>query len=260
VTWITDNWKILFSGVLGTAVVAVIGHYLREWHSSRKVRVPASLTAQGARVDRTAVASGATINQTIGDTHHHHYPSPNPPETSEAVPAAEPETVRANIKITGCRTVPIRTGLDGSFYQPDAIGAGDQACIVAVTNDARRAGPNIGATVKATLIFRDGQQEILRGMGCWLGQLSGYVQFRVDDSYNVVVSVRINANFSVPTKRRVVYGVGHVSFPTDPNYLEPDRMTVAVRLTDGDTGDLYDEKEFEVSSNPLGISEAAEIA
>lgn len=91
-------------------------------------------------------------------------------------------------------------------------------------------------------------------MGCWLSEGSGMVQLRVDDSQSVVLGVVINGQFSVPTKRRVLNGIGDVSFRTDRNLLHFDRATVTVRLTNADTGDLYCEEPFEVATNPLSIS------
>lgn len=127
--------------------------------------------------------------------------------------------------------------------------------VVDVTNDARRGASNVEAIVKATLVYQDAGQMLLRGMGCWLGESSGFVQFRVDDSHSIVLGVVINGQFSVPTKRRVVHRIGHISFPTDRNLLNRQRATVTVRLTNGG-GDLCCEERFEIVTDPLNISPA----
>jgi hypothetical protein len=103
--WVSDNWKILFSGVAGTAVVAVIGYLLRQWLKSRQEPGDAELTAQGGKVDRSTVASGSGITQSIGDTHHHHYPAPAPPpQATKQQPASE---LTPNIEYVGCKEKPV---------------------------------------------------------------------------------------------------------------------------------------------------------
>jgi hypothetical protein len=246
-------WEWVFSGV-GVLALGLLIEWLRR--RSRSSGQEAAITAQGARVSDSPVASGSGITQTIGDTHHHHYPPAAPPQPPAVDPEQAPEPQaepRPNLTIVGGRKIFVHTGLDGAFYQCEEGRARGEAVVANVTNDARPAAANIGANIKATLIYQESGQYLLRGMGCWLGEVSGVVQFRVDDSHSVVLGVVINGQFSVPVKRRVIYGVGHVTFPTDPNLLNCDRATVTVRLTNADTGDLYCEEQFEVVSNPLSI-------
>lgn len=186
----------------------------------------------------------------------HHYPpavvSQSPAIESE--PAPEPARPKPNIKIVGCKKILVHTGLDGAFYKSEEGRALGKAVVANVTNDVRREAANIGAIIKAVIIYQNAGEELLRGMGCWLSEGSGMVQFRVDDSHSVVLGVVINGQFSVPTKRRVLNGIGDVSFSTDRNLLDCERATVTVRLTNADTGGLYCEEQFEVATNPLSIS------
>jgi hypothetical protein len=251
----TLTW--LFDGVGGAALIALIGLVFKWFKSKGQRPTGAGLTAQGAKVTGSPVASGTGITQTISETHHHHYgPEVTPPAAQSSAPAPEREAERPrpNLKIVGGKKILIHTGLNGAFYQSEAGRAHGEAVIAKVTNDARRDAANFRAVIKATLIYQDSAQELLRGMGSWLGEVSGMVGFGVDDSHSVVLGVVINGEFSVPTKRRVTHGFGSVSFLTDPNPLNCERATVTVRLTNADTGDLYCEEQFEVVPDPLQIS------
>jgi hypothetical protein len=80
-------WEWVFSGV----GVPVFGK-LRQWLSgSRNPQRDAGITAQGARVSDSPVASGTGITQIVGD-HHHHYP-PAPAKQPEPKPKPRPNLV-----------------------------------------------------------------------------------------------------------------------------------------------------------------------
>jgi hypothetical protein len=246
-------YEWVFSGI----GVLILGYFVQSWTRSGEGK-KAKLMAEGAKVTHSPVASGSGITQSINETHHHHY-GPSVPVAVErqlAAPEAEPEPVqpRPNLAIVGVRKIFVHQGLDGAFYQSEPGRSIGEAVVVNVTNDALPGATNIGAIVKATVIYEDDGQELLRGMGTWLGEGSGMVQFRVDDSHSVILGLVINRQLSVPTKRRVPHGVGHVSFPTDPNPLNCERASVRVRLTNANTGELYCEEPFEIRASPLSIS------
>src|SRR5216684_4666260 len=193
----------LFDGVGGAALIFFVGLMLK-WFKSKEHPTGATLTAQGAKVTHSPVASGSGITQTVSETHHHHYgPEAVSPSAQPSSPGPAAEQPRPNLTIVGCRKILIHQGLDGAFHQSEAWQALGEAVVVNVTNDARREANNIGAIVKATLIYQGAGQELLRGMGTWLGEGSGMVRFRVDDSYSVILGLVVNGEFSVPTKRRV---------------------------------------------------------
>ncbi len=62
--WISDNYKWLFDGVAGAAVIAVIGWLFHHFSQGRQ-RGTAALNAQGAKVTNSPVASGSNISQNI---------------------------------------------------------------------------------------------------------------------------------------------------------------------------------------------------
>jgi hypothetical protein len=63
--WFSENYKWLFDGFAGAAVLAVIGYVLHHFRGSRNRQGAATLTAQGAKVESSPVASGSGITQTI---------------------------------------------------------------------------------------------------------------------------------------------------------------------------------------------------
>jgi hypothetical protein len=60
-------WEWVFSGI----GVFVVGLFAQRWLKSSSER-KATLTAQGAKVSGSPVASGTGITQTISETHHHY--------------------------------------------------------------------------------------------------------------------------------------------------------------------------------------------
>src|SRR6266567_2727416 len=64
--WLSENYKWLFDGVAGAAVIAVIGYVVHRFLGSQdRQQGVAALTAQGAKVTNSPVASGTNISQTI---------------------------------------------------------------------------------------------------------------------------------------------------------------------------------------------------
>jgi hypothetical protein len=65
--WLSENYKWLFDGVAGAAVIAVIGYLLRRFLKPRPQdpQQNATLTAQGAKVVNSPIASGSGITQRI---------------------------------------------------------------------------------------------------------------------------------------------------------------------------------------------------
>ena len=66
--WFFNNWQILFGGVAGTAVIALIGWGLKRLFDSNK-EPSGQLTVQGAKVIGSPVASGDHINQQVNAIH-----------------------------------------------------------------------------------------------------------------------------------------------------------------------------------------------
>jgi hypothetical protein len=65
--WLSENYKWLFDGVAGAAVIAAIGYLVQRLLKGSKnpPGATATLTAQGAKVTNSPVASGSGITQNI---------------------------------------------------------------------------------------------------------------------------------------------------------------------------------------------------
>lgn len=232
-------WEWVFSGIGASVVILFLQRWLR---SSPKHK--SSLTAQGAKVSGSPVASGSGITQTVTETHHH-YPEPPTPARTAAV---RPE-VMPNIRIVGANNIPIHQEENEVFFQSDED-RGYVAAVVHVSNDARMGARNVGAIVKATLIYENAGRELLRVTGVWLHEVTDAVDFRVDDSHRVIVGVSHGGGFAVPSRRHT----SQMGYVTDAHLLDVPNIDVRVRLTNADTGDFYCEHHFDVQTNPLRIS------
>jgi hypothetical protein len=180
-------WEWVFSGVGVLALGLLIGWLRRP---ARPSGPAAAITAQGAKVSDSPIASGSGVTQNIGDTHNYYYPPVAvPPPAIDPAQAAEikPARHRPNLKFAGGKKISLRTEPGDIFRQSLPRLAHGEAVVVSVTNDALPDAPNAGAIVKATLFYRDGEQELLRGMGCWLDEGSGMVEFHVDDLHSVIL-------------------------------------------------------------------------
>jgi hypothetical protein len=63
-TWLSENYKWLFDGIGATAIIAGLGFIGRRIMKDRQ-KPDAALTAQGAHVSNSPVASGSGITQTV---------------------------------------------------------------------------------------------------------------------------------------------------------------------------------------------------
>jgi hypothetical protein len=255
VRWFSENYTWVFSGI-GVLAFGLIVEWFRR--RSRPGQQQATLTAQGAKVEHSPVASGAGIIQNLGTTHNYFFPNPSGETPAPAVTEPnEPKRILdepiPNLKIVGTKTILVHEGLNQAFYQANSD-EGPCAVVVNVTNDARRSAPNVGATAKATVLYRDGAKELFRVTAAWMGEVADYVQFRVDDSHAVIVGIAFDGQLSVPSKRRVNYHVGRVGFLTDANPPSAQNTIVTVRLTDADTGEFYCEEEFNLTLSPLQLT------
>jgi hypothetical protein len=63
--WLSENYKWLFDGVAGAVTITIVGYVIRRFRKSTDQQATAALTAQGAKVTNSPVASGSNITQTI---------------------------------------------------------------------------------------------------------------------------------------------------------------------------------------------------
>jgi len=126
----------------------------------------------------------------------------------------------------------------------------EQAILIQFTNEARPEVRNVGGLVKAALVYKNDQAEVLRIIGSWLDASGDHTEFRVDESHKLMVGIQYAQMFIV-IGRRHVYEQSRFTIETEPHDL-PVFQTVRVKLTNANTGDFLYEGGFRVTLDPLG--------
>lgn len=260
------NWyEWVFSGI-GVAIIV----YLIQWWVRSEKKEGGTLTAQGAKVIGSPVASGENINQQVtapviqhADNVNIGHPAPAQPVPRPAPEAAVPVATRPrrplpNMVMTGARVCRVTQIDHGVWTDHPNLGYND-ALAVQFTNEAKRDSPNVEGLVKALIVYRSGEEEIDRITGCWLNQGADMTEFRVDETHNLLVGIMLGERFAAVAKRRVRVDINTDECPTDlhalPNFHA---VTVFVRLTHASGGEVLYEGAFRLSQNPLGIAEISE--
>ena len=219
--WLADNYKWLFDGIGALVIIGVVGYLLRRF---RRAPEPASHLVQPRREKTDSKAElRAEDSQTEGF---------NP-----------------NIQITGTGVASVSERGRG-VWKEDVQGTA-QAILIQFTNEARPGVRNVGGLVKAALVYKNDQAEVLRIIGSWLNASGDHTEFRVDESHKLMVGIQYAQMFIV-IGRRHVYEQSRFTIEIEPHDL-PVFQTVRVKLTNANTGDFLYEGEFRVTLNPLGI-------
>src|SRR3984893_1615168 len=253
--WLADNYKWLFDGIGALVVIGVVGYLLRGFRRAAEVEYrlvqperqektdSAELSVEDSQVTNSPVATGTGIFKNVI-----HVGATAPPALAP-VPIAQPERHSPNIQMTSTGVAPVFERGRG-VWKEDVQGT-EQAVVIQFTNEARPGGRNVGGLVKAALVYKNDQAEVLRIIGSWLDASGDHTEFRVDESHKLMVGIKYAQMFIV-IGRRHVYEQSRFTIETEPHDL-PVFQTVRVNLTNANTGDFLYEGEFRVTVNPLGI-------
>ena len=222
--WLADNYKWLFDGIGALVIIGVVGYLLRRFMRAAE---PASHLEQPERQEKT---DGSKADLT---------------EDSQV----QPEKFNPNIRMTGTGVASVSERGRG-VWKEDVQGT-EQAILIQFTDEARPGVPNVGGLVKAALVYKNDQAEVLRIIGSWLDASGDHTEFRVDESHKLMVGIQYAQMFIV-IGRRHVYEQGRFTIEIEPHDL-PVFQTVRVKLTNANAGDFLYEGEFRVTLNPLGI-------
>jgi hypothetical protein len=222
--WLADNYKWLFDGIGALVIIGVVGYLLRRFMRAAE---PADHLVQPERQEKLD-SSKAELT-----------------EDSQV----QPERFNPNIRMTGTGVASVSERGRG-VWKEDVQGT-EQAILIQFTNEARPRVPNVGGLVKAALVYKNDQAEVLRVIGSWLDASGDHTEFRVDESHKLMVGIQY-AQMFVVIGRRHVYEQGRFTIEVDPHDL-PVFQTVRVKLTNANTGDFLYEGEFRVTLHPLGI-------
>jgi hypothetical protein len=222
--WLVDNYKWLFDGIGALVIIGVVGYLLRRFMRAAE---PASHLEQPERQEKT---DGSKADLT---------------EDSQV----QSERFNPNIRMTGTGVASVSERGRG-VWKEDVQGT-EQAILIQFTDEARPGAPNVGGLVKAALVYKNDQAEVLRIIGSWLDASGDHTEFRVDESHKLMVGIQYAQMFIV-VGRRHVYEQGRFTIEIEPHDL-PAFQTVRVKLTNANAGDFLYEGEFRVTLNPLGI-------
>jgi hypothetical protein len=250
VNWLLDNWKILFSGVAGTAAVALIGYLLKRlWEPKPQ---PSGLNAQGAKVLESPVASGTGNVQRVNSPDIYHIGSTQPviPQPRSLEPKAAKPPKRLTTGLT--RTLPVSVAQDDRF---NVDVDGRPAVLAQFTNEPDEEGQNMQVTAKARVVYYDeNDKELCRvNDGCWLRERLNTKTFGYDESHELILCSVLDGVLQAFTNVR-----------TEENYYaEVDEGgdclaipgftagTVDVRLTNKYTGAVLNHSKYTLTIDPL---------
>jgi hypothetical protein len=289
VTWIAANYKWLFDGFAGAVAVALAGAFVQFVRRRSAVRQEAKRKAiadarmylnapplptmphppisvnigsdwQSSKMGgsnklaQSPVATGKDITQSVTTFHAENIhigqadAAPAPARPSKA------DRPKPNIQLVVAEIASLEDLGGGSLIER---GTAQNAIIIRFSNDARPGVQNVGAPVKAALIYLDGETEIRSVIGHWLGHHDDHVNFKVDGRHSLVGGLVVTGELKAVTQqeirahRRVFFHLE--SYPVK-NFRSG---TILVRLTNANTGDWLYEKKFTVSIDPLTITPSA---
>jgi hypothetical protein len=234
ITWIQSHYELLGVGFAALAVFLA-------WLQLRK-KDPVSTSLNKSAADNSAIISGSHNQVVI----HPVSPGAGAQPQQLATPKIErvPERPKANIQYIDAFTMCLGDPFDKSPKN---------ALAIRFSNDARPDVENVAASVRAKLLYFDGEKEIHAVTGNWLDEPRDYAYFKIDGRYTLVVGQVIRGKFHTLTKRKHHTGL-HEFFQPEAEPLENFQTgTVIARLTNADTGKWIFEKRFKITVDPLSI-------
>jgi hypothetical protein len=249
-------WEWVFSGI----GVLILGLLLEWWRRrSHQSGHDATLTAQGAKVSDSPVASGSGITQVVMETHdiHHHYPLATPPPTapttqSEPVHVPQESTPSSKIIVTATRVL----GVIQVGRSKWSDGNSDyEAIVIQFRNEAAPSGgQNSQPMVRPSLVYSDEQNnELLHITGGWINGETDLAYFRLEQSHKLLVGVLIGDRLEAfEYTRTPVVGGEYCEMVRRP-LRGFQQGIVRVRLIDTQSRTLLYEGYFDIGINPLRI-------
>jgi hypothetical protein len=252
--WLSDNYKWLFDGFAGAAIIALIAYLVQRW-VRRLPETTAITSVQKSSENNSPVSSGSNNTQTV------HAPTiqaqtvnygigPIMPTAPSPQPKAKIQKDLPNVLYISAGTVSITEDLHQGLIEE---GAQQNAILIRFANEARPGAQNLSARVKAVLIYRYGQKEI-DVTGGWLDEASEVIDLEPDSRrHKLIVGMVIDGELSAITARDFVahrrYWHRRDSVPLKGFQTG----TVFVQLTDIHRSDVLYQGESAISVNPLSI-------
>jgi hypothetical protein len=167
---------------------------------------------------------------------------------AESEPAKE--RPRPNIRCIGGDIVSLEESPGGIVER----GSTQNGIVIRFSNDAKPSAQNVGAPVKASLRYLDGDIELCAITGCyWIGHYEDFATFQVEGRYKLLAGMLINGTLTLLAKRRI-NAHRRTYFDVETHPLKNFQAgTLVVRLTNADNGDWLFERHFAVNVSPLTI-------
>jgi hypothetical protein len=244
VNWLSDNWKLLFDGVGGAAAVAIIGYVCKRWLWPQPPEQGANLTAQGASVHESPVASGSGITQTIGDTHNHFYPLASAAAVESTPPSPPPQPrLDESASLTPLPAREVLVHLDrGTLYEASTDLESARKAVALpfknVSKPTRQQTPR-ASSVTASLTFKnaDASDGPRINHGVWLGRFQYATTFDSGATHELLIALKDvrfvtleNPNATNPFQRRFRSGM---TIHSPQMKLVGTEGTVEIVLVDG---------------------------
>jgi hypothetical protein len=176
---------------------------------------------------------------------------PAPPTAHTPLPIARIQKTLPNIKYIGAETVSLREDMYGGLLED---GSQQNAILIRFANEARPDAQNLGARVKAVLIYRYGQKEI-DVVGNWLDEGDNVIDIEPDSRrHKLIAGIVIDGEFAAVTAKTFV--AHRRTWHRSDGLLLKGFQTgsVFVQLTNVQSHDVLFENEFALSLNPLTIT------
>jgi hypothetical protein len=253
VNWLLDNWKLLFDGAGGTAAIAFIAYVYKRWFDSPQQLSgqEGTLTAQGARVSDSPVASGSGITQNINSPTTINVGVPHPPPVpTTKTPQLDP---KYNLRFVEAKSVQAHADQDVRIHE-SAQGLGDFLVSVVCFRNEPVVGKQVQEPMlKSHVTYKDknGEEIADAPRGVWLGEYGETTHFELGKKKCLIIFVLSkqhtlikvwNETYTTETSWMAngpLFRIGHDGLPGNVSSVE-------VRLMAHDICVLH--VEFEVGS------------
>ena len=236
--WIQNHYALL--GLLLTAVGVVFA-----WLQLGKKEPAVTQIEDGSKTNST-VAGGSgnmpiAIHSEGNVVFNHPLPTPAQPTPEKIEPR------RPNIRFIAATT----TSIEDHRQELVECGSRRNAIVIRFRNEAKGT-QTAGASVRALLVYKDGQNEIHSVKGFWIETQSNLYRCKVDDKLTVIAGLLIGGGLVAYESQTHVFSRSH--YELHPHVLTGFELGgLFVRLTNADNGDVLYEGGFTVTKNPLGI-------
>lgn len=216
--WLSENYKWLFDGVAGAVAIAVISYVLHRFLGSKdRQQGVAALTAQGAKVTDSPVASGSsTITQTINSpTFNVSLPAPASATTE---PKGEKEQTPC-LSFVQSRSVLLHQANSGVWHEASTdLQHANRGLVAQFRNRPNKVGQQApkASSVTASLIFKSPKspEELHINHAAWVGHFERFVSFYSGETHQLLLAVKLipyvtfeNPNTSNPFRSRWRSGI-----------------------------------------------------